>query len=946
MPPFGWRAPKPDELAAYVPKPPQLRVLRAAGQRIDLSARDTAARLAATKQSWQQTAFDYRTLIGEIREAHRLRAQAVAKCRFYVAEKRPWPEPPIPLDTGDHHLDKQLAADAIVNFNRIPFDPSPDGFTARLDENLNCVGEAWIHIDADDVFHVRSISEVQIGSDGRIAISTLPGMKSVVPIDPDREALLRCWVQDLEWSELADAPMRSMLGVAEDVVLTGREMRAGSRSRVAANGILLVPTELSLVRSRDDEDDGDGDGIERDTFMQDFVAAMLAPLDDDGDAQQVVPIVIRGDKDALDGVKHITLQRADAEKLIDRQQAALVRLLQGLDVQPEQIEGVGDTSHWNAWQIDARSIKEQVQPAADTIAACMVKAFMRPALESLGYTSADINRITIIADASDLAENPNRGQDARDAHDRLVISDAALRRELGFSEDDAPNPDEITRRLASSGRLPPQETAEVLGLRRPEPRTVDGQVLPRQARQGRHPSQPGQPGQPAGLPAADGDRPVATPGQVTPNQQVPEMPAAPPDPSQGAPAPGLRAAADPDEFAMHVDEDACRALAAIDASLMQRIWVAADDALARVLERAGARVRSAAQRDRALAAQLVNRPAAEIPALLGRDKVAELVQVTDLITDEYARLRGQVTGWLRDAAVEAGMAACDVLGVNPHSPLGQRLSGEITSRLAGHVDPAWQVLLRELHEAAEWALFEPSGAVDDEPGEQTASPLTAQDIADVLAVAGGDQLLVIAASAADHADVDVDAFARGQQNSGGWKGKRRSRRPDKKRRPRTNPGTGLATGPVVQQALADEGAVLVGWEWDYRPHQPRKTFEPHRRLHGVRFSTWTDPKLDTDASTAWLGRYFHPGDHKGCLCGSTPIFAVLDDPEGIVARRLAAAKGDPRKIAVDKLAAADDAAGRVGTSAQQTAEIRRRLTEQIEAMRAEYIDNPKRRRRR
>jgi hypothetical protein len=916
VPQFGWRAPKPDELASYVPTPPKLRVLRAAGQRIDLSAWDTSARLAATKQSWQSTAFDYRALIGEVREAYRLRSQAVAKCRFYVAEKRPWPGEPAPLDGDDHELDPQLAADAVVNFNRIPFDSSPDGFTARLDENLNAVGEAWVHIDAEDDFHVRSISEVGIGADGRVTISTLPGVRETKPLDPEAESLLRCWVQDLEWSGLADAALRSMLGVAEDVVLTGREMRAGSRSRVAANGLLLLPSELSLVRSRADDEDGGDDTVESDTFMEDFVAAMLAPLDDDGDAQQVVPIVLRGEKEALDGVKHLTLDRADAEKLIDRQQAALARLLHGLDVQPEQIEGMGGTSHWNAWQIDARSIKEQVQPAADMIAGCLMKAFMRPALESLGYSAADIAKVTIVADASELAENPNRGQDARDAWDRYAISDEALRRELGFDEDDAPDPEEYVRRLASLGRLPVAETAEVLGFRRQDqqPQTVDGQVLPSTA----------------ALPS--GDRPVAQPGQTSPEQPVPTMPSAPPDPSQGAPAP-IRAAAEPDEFAMHVDDDACRALAAIDAALAERIGVAADAALARVLERAGARVRSAAQRDRSLAAQLTNLDPVAIPAALGRDKVGELVQVADLVTDEYTRLRGQVTSWLRDAGVQAGLVACDVVGVNPNGAAGQRLSAEVASRLAQHVNPAWKLLLEELHEAAEWELFEPTALVDDEPGERSGSLLSAQDIAEVLAVAGGERPTLIAS--ADEAE-----FARRDDKGK----KRRHRRPDKKRRARDTPGTGVATGPVMQAALAAEGAVLMGWEWDYRDFVPRKMFEPHRRLDGIRVSTWSDPKLDTDPRNSWLGPSFAPGDHKGCLCGSIPIYAALDDPEGIVARRLAAAKGDPRRVAVDQLAAADTAAGRVGTSAQQTAEIRRRLTDAIDAMRAEHIEKPRNRR--
>jgi hypothetical protein len=114
--------------------------------------------------------------------------------------------------------------------------------------------------------------------------------------------------------------------------------------------------------------------------MADLTAAMLAPIRDDGDAQAVVPIVLRGEIEDLEKVRHVTLQRADPEQLIARQSAALLRLLKSIDVQPEQVEGVGGMNHWGAWIIDARSIRDQVEPAAETIAACLMQAYMRPAL--------------------------------------------------------------------------------------------------------------------------------------------------------------------------------------------------------------------------------------------------------------------------------------------------------------------------------------------------------------------------------------------------------------------------------------------------------------------------------------------------------------------------------------------------------------------------------------
>jgi hypothetical protein len=132
--------------------------------------------------------------------------------------------------------------------------------------------------------------------------------------------------------------------------------------------------------------------------------------------------------------------------------------------------------------------------------------------------------------------------------------------------------------------------------------------------------------------------------------------------------------------------------------------------------------------------------------------------------------------------------------------------------------------------------------------------------------------------------------------------------------------------------------VVLGYEWRYRPEIERDTFEPHRALDGLRFATFTDPKLDTDASTAWLGPFFAPGDHAGCRCQAVAVVAAVDDPEGVVARRLREAQGDPRNVLAARVAAQDSAAGRVGTSLQNEVEVRDRILAGVERLRGEYIE--------
>jgi hypothetical protein len=127
------------------------------------------------------------------------------------------------------------------------------------------------------------------------------------------------------------------------------------------------------------------------------------------------------------------------------------------------------------------------------------------------------------------------------------------------------------------------------------------------------------------------------------------------------------------------------------------------------------------------------------------------------------------------------------------------------------------------------------------------------------------------------------------------------------------PLTGLATGQTVATELEAAGVLTVGYLWVYGVTPLARAFHPHLELEGERFTSWTDPKLDTGPRYAWLGDHFRPGDHIGCMCDYVPGYAV---PEYADAVR--DALGVPTQPTQDilNLAALDDREGRTGTTAQ------------------------------
>ena len=318
-------------------------------------------------------------------------------------------------------------------------------------------------------------------------------------------------------------------------MLLNRTFRSTARSRLNA-GALYLPDGLSVAAGPDPDmpyDDADGIYAEQtaeeaaDEFEDQLIDAMTTPIKDEDSASAVVPLIIRGPAELGDKIKQFKFERSFDASLVARADRVLERIMQGLDVPKDIVSGLANVKYSNALQIDESLYKAHIEPLMLLIADAFTVVYLRPYLVANGYPEADVARIHIWYDPSQIATRNDRATDADQGFEKMAVSYDTWRRAHGFSDQDAPTPQEVALRLIiNKGAITPELTEAMLSAVAPEVMKLVKDVS--QA-QNVAPMPPGLEqilsGQPApGAPAPGGETPAA----AAPEQQA--APAAPPVP--------------------------------------------------------------------------------------------------------------------------------------------------------------------------------------------------------------------------------------------------------------------------------------------------------------------------------------------------------------------------------------------------------------------------------
>lgn len=271
------------------------------------------------------------------------------------------------------------------------------------------------------------------------------------PVAPE-DYLGRIWRPHPRWLELPDSPMTALDPVCEQLDLLTKSARARLMSRIALNGILFIPTEISEVIASGAEAKDRPFGNDR--ILNRIVGAWLTNMKDHGNALATMPFLLRGPAAVAEAIRFITTDTEIYEIDLKLRDEAATRMLQGLDIQPSSVEGNGDSNHWAAWADRDEELRSQITPDLELLSFAVDVFIVNPLAEERGIRRSIIDSTVCTPDLTGATARPNLAEDSRSGYDRFAVNAEGVRKSSGVSDEFAPTDLEMLQMLAvKSGDL-------------------------------------------------------------------------------------------------------------------------------------------------------------------------------------------------------------------------------------------------------------------------------------------------------------------------------------------------------------------------------------------------------------------------------------------------------------------------------------------------------------
>jgi len=424
-----------------------LRTLTAAGRRLPVNPDYTKP--TRSGRGWQDDTWRFYDLIGEYRYACDWVGNMLSKASLYLTKD------------GRPVTGSVAGVDYVYSLFGGP--QSQGQMLREIGVHLTVAGELYIvGLTDKGVETWRVVAATELTSrGGRYWVS---GKELKSDGDP---FLARIWRPHPRKYNDANSPSRAVLPILAELDALTKRIFAEIDSRLAGAGVFFVPSEMTMPTTQSVTEDGDVDTTQAlaDRFQSNLTEAMMTAIGDREDASAMVPIVVTAPGEHIGNARHITFWSDLDARSIELRTEAIRRLALGLDMPPEVLTGVADVNHWTAWSVEEGAIKAHAEPLLALVCESLTEAYLRPLLVQDGMSEEDAEHYSIAADTSLMRLRPNRSKEAFELYDRMQIDGEALRRETGFNEDDAPEPEDLRDlfiRKVASGSTTPELVAAAL----------------------------------------------------------------------------------------------------------------------------------------------------------------------------------------------------------------------------------------------------------------------------------------------------------------------------------------------------------------------------------------------------------------------------------------------------------------------------------------------------
>lgn len=426
---------------------PRRQSLTAASKKLEFKKGQLGHR-ATTSVSWQQEAWAIYDQVGELRYAANLYGNGFNRIRLELARKEKNNKNLLRLcDLKDGELNEvdkivqQILADfteeqALEEMQRLwGLNKFVTGeallvgipYRGRAGRRRKMLDYTWKLYSKEDVQH-------------EVGIIRICGEE----YDEDSVLIIRIWQPHPRRSREADSPVRATLPILRELIGLTMHVSALIDSRLAGAGILLLPTSATVLGGTAPEDDQ-----EEDPTVAALIESMVTPIKDRDSAASVVPLILTAPDESVDAIRHITFASPLDSAAKDLRDEAIRRLALGLDMPPEQLLGLGTSSHWNAWAVQEDTVKLHLIPGVNLLATAICKEFLWPVMLELGISEEIVYSYTFEAVADDLISRPNHFDEALELFKVDAITMNALVAAGGFDVTDMPEKQETFDRAVS-----------------------------------------------------------------------------------------------------------------------------------------------------------------------------------------------------------------------------------------------------------------------------------------------------------------------------------------------------------------------------------------------------------------------------------------------------------------------------------------------------------------